>query len=319
MTAAIDRRALGNTSMSVSALAMGCAKLGAFWQGRSPGMAREALAAARDQGIDLFDTADCYARGISERIIGSVFRHQRDQVVICTKVGLLKTPIAVASARRRDPRRGQGSSGGARGPAARVLREARGMVPGGEASACFQPAYVTKALERSLRRLQTDYVDLLLLHGPSVGVIQSGEFLPGLDEALRSGKARHVGISCTTAAEAIAALEVPGVKCVQVPHNLCRPGVVPVIVPRAAERGIAVMAIAPFGNGELLAERAGAAPSRDRMAGCLQFALNTPGVSAVVAGMSSPDHVTLNVSAATAGPVSEDAMARIREAACGDA
>ena len=66
----LERRPLGATGLTVSALGMGCAKLGAFWQGRSPGEGRRALDAALHAGVTLFDTADCYARGISERLVG---------------------------------------------------------------------------------------------------------------------------------------------------------------------------------------------------------------------------------------------------------
>ncbi len=318
MTATLDRRPLGGTSMSVSALAMGCSKLGAFWQGRSPSAAEEALAAARDRGIDFFDTADCYARGLSERIIGRAFRRERDRVVICTKVGLLKTPLAIASASRRS-RPGDQPRNPGHGVAQRAMTSLRGLAPNGEASTCFSPSYLTKALERSLRRLRSDHVDLLLLHGPSLEVIQKGGFLPALEDARRSGKAAHVGISCTTEAEARAALEVPGVECIQIPHNLCRPQVVPAIVPRAGELGIAVVAIAPFGSGELLrTDPEATTASSDLERGCLAFALGTPGVAAVVVGMSSPGHVTVNVTAATSGPVSEEVLSQIRDSSCGD-
>ena len=296
---------------------MGCSKLGAFWQGRSLTAATEALAAARDHGIDFFDTADCYARGLSERIIGRSLRHERDQVVICTKVGLLKTPLAIASASRRTRTRALPHPPG-HGESNRAMANLRGLAPKGRASTCFDSAYLTKALERSLRRLETDHVDLLLLHGPSLQVINDGDFLPALEDARQSGKAAHVGISCTTEPEARAALEVPGVECIQVPHNLCRSEVVPAIAPRATAAGVAVMAIAPFGSGELLK----AGPEADRSAseltkGCLGFALATAGVAAVVVGMSKPEHVTLNVAGA-GSRLSEGAVRQLRDSVCGN-
>src|SRR4051794_31583448 len=76
---------LGNTDLRVSALGMGCAKLGAVWQGRSLREGVEALHTAYDRGITLFDTADCYARGLSERLVGRAFRRGAPDVVISTK------------------------------------------------------------------------------------------------------------------------------------------------------------------------------------------------------------------------------------------
>ncbi len=136
----LPRRQLA-PDMTVSAIAMGCGRLGAFWQGRSPAAGLDAVAAAREAGIDLFDTADCYARGLSERVLGRALRGQRDAVVICTKVGLLKTPAARVAARRA-------------GGCARAAR-------------CFEASYVAWAAERSLRRLRTGHIDVLLLHSPS--------------------------------------------------------------------------------------------------------------------------------------------------------
>ena len=119
----LERRPLGATGLEVSALGMGCAKLGAFWQGRSPAEGRRAIDAARRAGINLFDTADCYARGISERLLGRALLAEPGDVVVCTKVGLLKTPLAVLSARRAGAR-GEEASSRAGSPAAGPLRAA---------------------------------------------------------------------------------------------------------------------------------------------------------------------------------------------------
>src|SRR5215218_2691159 len=152
---------------------MGCAKLGAFWQGRTPGEGRRALDAALHAGVNLFDTADCYARGISERLVGRALRGS-GEAVVCTKVGLLKTPAALVLARRA----------GARGDALRLA----GLSRGGAAAGCYEPGYVTAALERSLRRLGRERVELLLLHAPPLQVIRAQRFLPALDELVRAGR-----------------------------------------------------------------------------------------------------------------------------------
>ncbi len=304
----IENRPLGLTGMSVYALGMGCSKLGAFWQGRGLEDARRTVGAARELGVDFFDTADCYARGLSERLLGRALAPERDQVVICTKVGLLKTPAAAATAWRSRPAGGGGSSG-----RVALARASASRPP----ATCFHPAYLQQAMERSLRRLGLDYLDLLLLHGPSLEVIQQGSFLSTLERAQRDGKVRHFGISCATPGAAQAALEVPGVAALQVPHNLCRPDLVSTIADRSRELGVALVATSPFGDGRLLGSGGDDEPAdTEVLTGCLQFCLQTPGVSVVLVGMSRPRHVVANLDAATAPAVSPTALSAIRERVC---
>jgi aryl-alcohol dehydrogenase-like predicted oxidoreductase len=282
----IERRPLADTGLSVSSLAMGGAKLGAFWQGRSVGAALRALRQAHDLGINFFETADCYGRGISERAIGKAFRSARDNVVIATKVGFLKTPLAIISASRASP-----------GCRPSHLADLRGLGPGAEAAQCFAPAYVERAVERSLRRLDTERVELLLLHAPPEDVLRDHSFLPALQRLRAAGKIGHYGIACRTEAEASAALAIPGVACLEIPHNLEQASIIPSVLPEAQRLGIALVAMAPFGAGSLLRNDAGHS-SEPTVQACLQFALQSPGVSSVLVGMSTPAHVEANVRAA---------------------
>jgi len=256
---------------------MGCAKLGAFWQGRSGTEGRRALDVALDAGIDLLDTADCYARGISERLVGRAVADHPNPVLVCTKVGLLKTPVALMDARR---------AGGAGGAA-----QLTGLSKGGAAAACYAPGYVTAAAERSLRRLRAERVDLLLLHAPPAGVIRRSGYLVALEEMQRAGKLDRWGFSCGGVEEARAALEVPGVACLQIPYNPRRRDVLDAVGTRAGELGVAIVAAGPFGDGTLLEDGWTAEK-------CLRFALRAPGVSSVLAGMSEARHVRANVAAA---------------------
>lgn len=285
---AVDRRMLGTSGLSVSALGMGCARLGAFWQGRSPSEGERAVLEARARGVNFFDTADCYARGLSERVLGRALRTERSRVVISTKVGLLKTPLAIASAARHSPLRTR--SAGA------VFTAARGMAPGADVVSCFCPSYIEKAAERSLRRLDTDYVDLLLLHEPPADVVRAEEFLPVLRQLQGAGKIRHFGVSCGSEIVARAALDLPGITCIQVRHNVARPHLVPSILPQAMLAGVAIIAVAPFGDGSLLDTRSGrnACAVSETANRCLQFCLTSPGVASVLVGMSKRKHVTAN-------------------------
>ena len=200
---------------------------------------------------------------------------------MCTKVGLLKTPLAVAVR-----------------PAGRSARRRRlglgGLARGGSAAGCYAPRYVTVALERSLRRLGRDRVELLLLHAPPLEVLARQEFLPALEALVRAGKVGHFGVSCATPDEADAALDVPGIACLQIPYSAARRTVLEHVGPRAAERGVGIMAAGPFDDSGLL----GAEPAAP--GDLLRFALAAPGVSSVLAGMSRAEHVEANVAAALA-------------------
>jgi aryl-alcohol dehydrogenase-like predicted oxidoreductase len=270
----LEQRPLGATGLTVSALGMGCAKLGAFWQGRSTGEGRRALDAALHAGVTLFDTADCYARGISERLVGRALRGTADALV-CTKVGLLKTPAALLLARR---------SGG------EDLR-LNGLARGGAAAGCWEPAYVVAAVDRSLRRLGRSSVDVLLLHAPPTDTIRAQRFVPALEGLLAGGKVRAVGLSCATPEAADAALEVPGIACLQIPFSAARRDLLEHVRAPAAERGIGLMGAGPFGDAQLLGS--GADPRE-----LLWTALAEPGLASVVAGMARPEHVRANVTAA---------------------
>ena len=239
---------------------MGCSRLGAFWQGRSPRAGADAVRAARAAGIDFFDTADCYARGISERVLGRALRAERDEVVVCTKVGLLKTPPAKRAARRAGTQAGAGG--------------------------CYEASYVTWAAERSLRRLGTDRVDLLLLHSPSATDLEAAAAWPALEALRERGAVRHFGVSCDDAAAARVAVGLPGVACLELPWSPGETDVLDAVAAEARTRGIAIVAnrVLGDGDGETAAER-------------LRSALATVDVALV--GMSRPEHVERNVAAVT--------------------
>src|SRR5258708_21794165 len=81
------QRRFGNTPLTVSEVGFGCARIGGVFQGSSRGEILNLLRASRDAGITLFDTADMYTQGESERLLGQAFGHDRQRVVIATKFG----------------------------------------------------------------------------------------------------------------------------------------------------------------------------------------------------------------------------------------
>ncbi|WP_243059092.1 aldo/keto reductase [Nocardioides sp. SR21] len=151
-------RPLGDSGLMVSAVGIGC---NAFGRRVDLDGVRDILAAARDTGVTLLDTADIYGAppGESERLLGEALRGQRDEFVVATKFGMDM----------------QGTLGNDFG--ARASRR-----------------YVRRAVEASLQRLGTDHIDLYQLHEPD-GVTPIEETLSALTDLVREGKVRYVGCS----------------------------------------------------------------------------------------------------------------------------
>jgi aryl-alcohol dehydrogenase-like predicted oxidoreductase len=151
-------RPLGDSGLMVSAVGIGC---NAFSRRVDLDGVRDVLAAARDTGVTLLDTADIYGDppGGSETLLGEALRGQRDEFVLATKFGM-------------DMRGDNGRDFGARA----------------------SRRYVRRAVEASLRRLRTDHLDLYQLHEPD-GVTPVEETLSALTDLVREGKVRYLGCS----------------------------------------------------------------------------------------------------------------------------
>jgi len=164
-------RRLGRTGMMVSEIGFGGLPIGGVrWGSVEDEVSLAALQRAFDLGINFFDTADVYGRGHSEELIGQAFAARRPNVVIATKAGM-------------------------------------DFYAGDEARPNFAPDYIRAALERSLRRLRTDYVDILQLHDPPPKLAEDDTVWETLADLKREGKARFFGISARTAGEAAAYLK----------------------------------------------------------------------------------------------------------------
>jgi aryl-alcohol dehydrogenase-like predicted oxidoreductase len=295
-----DRRRLLPTDLQVSALGLGTSRLGAFWQQRSPRTGVAALRTAFEAGVTFVDTADCYARGISERLVGRAVRDAgediaAEDIVVCTKVGLLKTPAATFMAR----------------PFGGPTDELPGRREGAPATPqCFEPRYVIRAAHASLRRLGRDRIDLLVMHEPSADAIRRGAFLPALEWLRSAGDIGAYGICCTSVEAAEAALDLPGVACLQVPANLADLTIPEAIAERAAARGVSLVAIAVLGDGSLLTNL----PADERrlgLRGLVAGMLADQRFASILVGASSPGHVRELIDAAAA-PLDEAELSRLR-------
>lgn len=237
-------RRFGATDLQVSEIGFGCARLGGFFGGQTRADMVRTLREAAAAGITFFDTADMYTQGESERLLGEAFGRARSTVVIASKVGYCLPRQRLAAARLKPLLR----------PLARRLGLRRNSLPGavrGELAQDFSPAYIRRAVERSLRRLRTDYLDLLQLHSPPTAVLESGDYLAPLEQLQRQGKVRCFGVSCERTDDALLCLQQPGVAALQLRLNLLDQSALATVLPRAGARGVAVIARECYAGGLL--------------------------------------------------------------------
>jgi aryl-alcohol dehydrogenase-like predicted oxidoreductase len=237
-------RTLGVTELQISEIGLGCARIGGIFQG-AQGAFVDLLHAATDAGVTFFDTADMYSQGESELLIGRAFRGRRDRVVIASKAGYLLPAQRRLVAKLKPLLR----------PLIRRLKLRRDRLPAavrGSITQNFSTPYLKKAVEGSLRRLQTDYLDLLQLHSPPADVVARGEWLGALESLKQQGKIRHYGISVDTIEAGMAALEYDGVATLQFAFNILEPGATEVLLPKLRARRVAGIARECLANGLLI-------------------------------------------------------------------
>ncbi len=214
----IDRRTLGPSGPSVSAIGLGCMGMSAFYGATDEGEAIATIQRALDLGCDFLDTSDMYGPHTNEELVGRAIAGRRAEVFLATKFGI--------SWVRRE-------SDGA------PLREINGS-----------PAYVRKACEDSLARLGVEHIDLYYQHrvDPRTPI---EETVGAMAELVREGKVRHLGLSEASAATIRRAHAVHPIAAVQTEFSLWTRDVEQDILPTLNELGIALVAYSPLGRGFL--------------------------------------------------------------------
>jgi aryl-alcohol dehydrogenase-like predicted oxidoreductase len=240
----MQQRDFGKTSLRVSEFGLGCARIGGVFQGNSRGF-EDLLRFAFESGVTFYDTADMYSQGESEALIGRTLRSVRDRVVIASKAGYcLPTRRRLAGKLKPILR-----------PVVRLLKVRRDRLPSGSRGALsqdFSAKYLRSAVEGSLRRLKTDYLDLLQLHSPPLEVVERGEWQPVLEELQRVGKVRYYGIAVDSIEAGLAALRFEGVASLQFTLNLLEQGAAQELFPLAGKRGVGGIARECLANGLLV-------------------------------------------------------------------
>ncbi len=259
-------RPLGRTGITVSALGLGTVKLGRNEGVKYPTgftlpddrQARALLDLARDLGINLIDTAPAY--GSSEERLGELLSGQRDNWVICTKVGE--------------------------------------EFEQGHSRFDFTPEHVRFSVERSLTRLRCDRLDVVLVHsdGNDLDIVRRYGTLDALAALKQEGKLRSFGLSGKTVDGGLAAL--PCCDLLMVTYNLSERDQAP-LLDACADQGKAVLIKKALASGHLdqLPDSSGREEA-DPVAASMEFVFGHRGTTAAVIGTITPDHLRSNVAAA---------------------
>lgn len=205
-------RELGRTGWKVSSVSFGTWAIGAEWGAVNDQQSLAALHSALDRGVNFFDTADVYGDGRSERLLAQLRDERRDPFYVATKAG-----------RRLNPH-----------------------VAGG-----YNRENLTAFVERSLRNLKTDALDLLQLHCPPTPVYYMPEVFEVLDDLSQDGKLRHYGVSVEKVEEGLKAIEYPGVQSVQIIFNMFRQRPSELFFREAERRRVGILARLPLSSGML--------------------------------------------------------------------
>ena len=207
-------RQLGKTGLRVSAIGLGTMVHAGHFGAMKDSDSLSAIQTALDLGVNFIDTSDAYGAGYSETLLGNVLKGTRDKVILATKGGNVMV----------GPNRGK-----------RI----------------FEPDYISQVMDESLKRLQTDYIDLYQLHNPTVDVIEKGAVWEVLERAKQAGKIRHYGVSINTVEEGVAAVKNGRAETIQVEYNLLAQEPRETIFPLAEKAGVGIIARVPLKRGIL--------------------------------------------------------------------
>jgi aryl-alcohol dehydrogenase-like predicted oxidoreductase len=207
-------KTLGRTGLRVSVIGLGTMVHAGHFGPMKDEESLAAIDAALELGVNFIDTSDAYGAGYSETLLGNALKGRRDKVILATKGGNV-------------------------------------MVGPNKGKRIFTPEYIDDVLHGSLKRLQTDWIDLYQLHNPDVEVIERGEVWEVLERRKKEGKIRHYGVSINTMAEGIAAAKGGRAETIQVEYSLLQQEPAEEIFPLAQAANVGVIARLPLKRGIL--------------------------------------------------------------------
>ena len=202
----------GRTGWQVSTVGFGSWAIGADWGPVEKEDAVSALHTALDEGINLFDTADVYGDGRSEKLLAQLKRERSEDFYIITKAGRRLNPYTADGYNRKN---------------------------------------LTDFVERSLVNLESETLDLVQLHCPPTEVYYRPEVFRVLDDLVQAGKIRYYGVSVEKVEEALKAMEYPGVQSIQIIFNIFRQRPSELFFREAQRRKVGILARVPLSSGML--------------------------------------------------------------------
>lgn len=205
-------RKFSDLGWNVSEIGLGCWEIGGCWGNVSKYDARELLKEALNKGVNFFDTSDVYGDGISEKFIGELIKSTTKKFYVATKTGLRLTPFIPENYNYKN----------------------------------FQIF-----IDRSLKNLGVERIDLLQLHCPPYQLISKKEVYEMLDEFVKKGKISAYGVSVFKISEAMQALQFPNVKSIQIVFNIFRQKPAEIFFKEAKKRNVAIIARLPLASGLL--------------------------------------------------------------------
>ncbi|MGZ8829609.1 MAG: aldo/keto reductase [Thermoanaerobaculia bacterium] len=216
-------RTLGRTGIRVSEIGFGAWAIGGSaeasgvpigWGKSSDDESLAAIRRARDLGVTFFDTADSYGFGRSESLLGIVLSRHRKDVVIATKVGVVRNST-------------------------------------GDLRKDFSKQHIYHAVDGSLKRLRSDYIDVYQMHNPTIDDLQRGEIQEVMEQLQDDGKIRFWGVSISTVQEGLEIVRRGWGHTLQVLYNVLNQAPADELLPLAKERGFGVIARVPLASGLL--------------------------------------------------------------------
>jgi aryl-alcohol dehydrogenase-like predicted oxidoreductase len=220
----MESRTLGNTGIRVSVIGFGAWAIGGTaeasgtplgWGGSTDDESLAAIRRARDLGVTFFDTSDSYGFGRSESLLGIVLSRKRQDVVLATKVGVVRN--ATTGKLRKD----------------------------------FSRQHILHSVDGSLKRLRTDYIDVYQLHNPTLDDLRREEIQEVMERLQETGKIRYWGISVSTIEEGTEIINRGWGYTLQVLYNVLNQAPARELFPLARQRGYGIIARVPLASGLL--------------------------------------------------------------------
>ena len=206
-------RKFGSIDWQVSEIGLGCWAMGADWGDVSEDSAKEILRTSFDNGVNFFDTADVYGDGRSERFVGEFINSTSERIYVATKAG-----------RRINPH---------------------------EAAGYYDKDLMESFVDRSLKNLNIDTIDLLQMHCPPTAVYSNNQTYEMLDYLVNKGKIQHYGFSVESVEQAMECIQRSNTKSVQIIFNMLRLKPAEEFFKLAKDKNIAIIVRVPLASGLL--------------------------------------------------------------------